>query len=110
MWYTKANDLEVNKVKNKLKEKPKLKIGDIIKFHSWGVGGVLFGIIVEDAEEGIVIWRPKTTYSLKIGGIDNIITIKEKEDIKDYEFHDLLAEVIKPADKIGIHYNFNMEV
>ena len=33
-----------------------------------------------------------------------------KEDIEDYELHDLLAEVVKRADKIGIHYNFNMEV
>lgn len=97
-------------MKSKLKEKSKLKVGDIIKFHSWGVGGFLFGIIVEDAEEWIIIWRPKTTYSLKIGGIDNITIIKKKEDIEDYELHDLLAEVVKPADKIGIHYNFNMEV
>lgn len=97
-------------MKSKLKEKSKLKIGDIIKFHSWGVGGFLFGIIVEDAEEGIAIWRPKTTYSLKIGGIDNITIIEKKEDIEDYEFQDLLAEVVKLADKIGIHYNFNMEV
>lgn len=104
-------------MKSKLKEKSKLKVGDIIKFHSWGVGGFLFGIIVEDAEEGIIIWRPgiiiwrpKTTYSLKIGGIDNITIIKKKEDIEDYEFHDLLAKVVKPADKIGIHYNYNMEV
>lgn len=97
-------------MKSKLKEKPKLKVGDIIKFHSWGVGGFLFGIIVEDAEEGIVIWRPKTAYSLKIGGIDNITIIKKKTDIEDYEFHDLLVEVIIPADTIGIHYNFNTEV
>ena len=68
-------------MKSKLKEKSKLKVGDIIKFHSWGVGGFLFGTI-----------------------------IKKKEDIEDYELHDLLAEVVKPADKIGIHYNFNMEV
>lgn len=97
-------------MKSKLKEKSKLKVGDIIKFHSWGVGGFLFGIIVEDAEEGIIIWRPKTTYSLKIGGIDNITIIEKKEDIEDYEFHDLLAKVVESADKIGIHYNFNMEV
>lgn len=97
-------------MKSKLKEKSKLKVGDIIKFHSWGVGEFLFGIIVEDAEEGIIIWRPKTTYSLKIGGIDNITIIEKKEDIEDYEFHDLLAKVVEPADKIGIHYNFNMEV
>lgn len=97
-------------MKSKLKEKSKLKVGDIIKFHSWGVGGFLFGIIVEDAEEGIIIWRPKTTYSLKIGGIDNITIIEKKEDIEDYKFHDLLAKVVEPADKIGIHYNFNMEV
>lgn len=96
-------------MKSKLKEKPKLKVGDIIKFHSWGVGGFLFGIIVEDTEEGIAIWRPKTTYSLKIGGIDNITIIKKKEDIEDYEFHDLLAEVVKPADAIGIHYSYSVE-
>lgn len=97
-------------MKSTLKEKSKLKVGDIIKFHSWSVGGFLFGIIVEDAEEGIAIWRPKTTYSLKIGGIDNITIIEKKEDIEDYEFRDLLAEVVKPADKIGIYYNLNMEV
>ena len=97
-------------MKSKLKEKPKLKVGDIIKFHSWDVGGFLFGIIVEDTEEGIAIWRPKTTYSLKIGGIDNITIIKKKEDIEDYEFHDLLAEVVKPADAIGIHYSYSVEV
>lgn len=97
-------------MESKLKEKLKLKAGDIIKFHNWGVGGFLFGIIVEDAEEGIAIWRPKTTYSLKIGGIDNITIVKKKTDIEDYEFRDLLAEVIKPADTIGIHYNYSVEV
>ncbi len=28
-------------------DKNKLKVGDVIRFHDWGVGGFLFGVMIE---------------------------------------------------------------
>ena len=43
--------------------KSDLEIGDVIKFHDWGSGGFLFGIIVEQDDDlynsKLNIWRPK---------------------------------------------------
>ena len=50
-------------------DKNKLKVGDIIRFHNWGVGGFLFGLITECEEEAHThntthIWRAKSYFSL----------------------------------------------
>ena len=71
--------------------KNELKIGDIIRFHNWGVGGFLFGLIAECEEEPHThnmthIWRARSQFSLN--DVDAITLIENIEDIKGYELHD----------------------
>ena len=71
--------------------KNELKIGDIIRFHNWGVGGFLFGLITECEEEPCThntthIWRARSHFSLN--NVDAITLIENIEDIKEYELHD----------------------
>lgn len=89
-------------------EKSELKVGDIITFHDWGVGGRLFGIIVEHEDElyhsKLNIWRPKDIYFLLAHGIDNIEVIHSFEGLSEYKLHDL-KDVIKNAQAKNIAVN-----
>lgn len=95
--------------------KSDLKVGDVIKFHDWGVGGFLFGIIVEHEDDlycsKLNIWRPKDIYFLQAHGIDNIELIASEKDVKEYvkeyEMEDFL-DLIKGAQEKGISYKLNM--
>ena len=74
-----------------IKDKNKLKVGDVIRFHNWGVGGFLFGLITECKEEErthntIHIWRARSHFSLN--DVDAITLIEKIEDVKGYESHD----------------------
>lgn len=78
--------------------KDELKIGDLIKFHNWAVGGFLFGVIVPYKDEwyqkDVCIWRPRRLYSLCES--DGISVINNNNDIKDHEIrelNDLLTEI-----------------
>lgn len=81
--------------------KDDLEIGDVIEFHSWEIGGFLFGIIIEHEDDlyhsKLNIWRPKDVYYLQSNGIDGITLINGEEDIKEYnlyDFRDLLREAV----------------
>lgn len=71
--------------------KDELKIGDLIKFHSWAVGGFLFGVIIPYKDElhqkDVCIWRPRGLYSLYES--DGISVINNSNDIEDYEMYEL---------------------
>ena len=71
--------------------KNELKIGDVIRFHNWGVGGFLFGLITECEEEPRThntthIWRARSHFSLN--NVDAITLIENIKDIKEYELYD----------------------
>jgi len=70
-------------------DKTKLKIGDLIRFHDWGIGGYLFGVIIEKEDEifhsKLNIWRPRDVYYLQSHGIDNIRVINNIGNVKSYE-------------------------
>ena len=76
----------------KIEYKNDLKVGDLIRFHSWGVGGFLFGVIIEHEDDlyhsKLNIWRPKDIYYLQDHGIDAIELINDIRDVKDYDLHD----------------------
>lgn len=72
-------------------DKSKLKVGDIIQFHNWGMGGFLFGLITECEEEPYThntthIWRVRDCFSLN--NVDAITLIEKIEDVKNYELHE----------------------
>lgn len=50
-------------------DKSELKVGDVIRFHDWGVGGRLFGVIVEHEDDlyrsKLNIWRLKDIFFCK---------------------------------------------
>ena len=50
-------------------DKNELKVGDVISFHDWCVGGFLFGVIIEYEDElyhsKLNIWRPRGIYFLQ---------------------------------------------
>lgn len=88
--------------------KSELKSGDFIRFHDWGTGSFLFGIIVKDANDtlyksDINIWRPRDKYFLLSHGIDNIELIKNESDIKDYE-EDEFKDLIREAQYNNVYY------
>lgn len=66
-----------------------LKVGDLIRFHDWGCGGFLFGVIIEYTDDlfasEINIWRPNCIYYLQSHGIDSIEIIDKIEDVKEKE-------------------------
>lgn len=88
--------------------KKDLNVGDIIRFHDWGVGGFLFGIIVEQEDNlyhsKLNIWRPKDIYYLQAHGIDEITLIKDETDINTYELHDF-QDLIRNAEAQYIYFN-----
>ena len=86
-----------------------LKPGDIIRFHNWGVGGFLFGVITEcekepHTENTIHIWREKSTFSLN--NVDNIELIEKIEDVQDYTLHDFY-DFLNDMKKNNISNNFD---
>lgn len=92
-------------------EKSELKLGDVIKFHDWGVGGFLFGVIIEYEDElyhsKLNIWRPRDIYFLQAHGIDNIEVIHSLEGLSEYKLHDLQDIIKKARDKnIAINIPF----
>lgn len=81
-------------------DKSKLKVGDLIRFHNWGCGGFLFGVIIEYEDDifpgKLNIWRPRDIYFLMDHGIDAIELIRSEHDVEDYEmveFQEFLSEV-----------------
>lgn len=82
-------------------DKSKLKVGDLIRFYCSGVGGFLFGVIIEyenDFYPGkLNIWRPKNIYFLQECGINVIKVINDIEDVGDdydlIEFQKFICEV-----------------
>lgn len=84
-------------------EKSELKKGDVIRFHDWGVGGYLFGIIIEYEDElyhsKLNIWRPRDIYFLQAHGIDNIEVIHSLEGLSEYELRDLQDIINNARDK-----------
>lgn len=83
--------------------KKDLNVGDIIRFHDWGVGGFLFGIIVEQEDDlyhsKLNIWRSKDIYYLQANGINEITLIKDETDINAYELHDFQDLIINAEDQ-----------
>lgn len=88
--------------------KKDLNVGDIIRFHDWGVGGFLFGIIVEYEDDlyhsNLNIWRPKDIYYLQAHGIDEIMLVKNEEGVKEYELHDF-QDLIRNAEDQDVCFN-----
>ena len=88
-------------------DKKDLKIGDVIKFHDWGTGGFLFGIIreceVKPFSGKINIWRPLDIYALHQHGIDGITLIKDESDVNEYELYDF-RDLIKEARNRNMYY------
>ena len=80
-----------------------LEAGDIIRFHDWGVGGFLFGVIIEHEDElyhsKLNIWRPKDIYFLQAYGIDSIEIIYSLEGLSEYKLCDLQDIIIKAREK-----------
>lgn len=99
------NELEVN-----MTNKNALEVGDVIRFHDWGVGGNLFGIIIEYEDElyhsKLNIWRPRDIYFLHAYGIDNIEIIQSLEGLSEFKQNDL-KDVIKKAQDENIDVNIS---
>lgn len=89
-------------------DKGKLKVGDVIRFHDWGVGGFLFGIIIEHEDElyhsKLNIWRPRDIYFLQAHGIDHIDVILSMKEIRESELHDF-KDIIEAAQNNKIFMN-----
>lgn len=89
-------------------DKRKLKLGDVIRFHDWGVGGFLFGVIIEYGDElyhsKLNIWRPRDIYFLQSHGIDHIDVIQSMEEIRESELYDFFG-VIEAARNNNIFMN-----
>ena len=86
-----------------------LKVGDVIRFHDWGSGGFLFGIIIEQEDDlyhsKLNIWRPKDIYYLQGHGIDNITVIKDVETVvKEYEIEEF-QDLMKAAQERNVYNN-----
>ncbi len=92
-------------------DKNKLKVGDVIRFHDWGVGGFLFGIIIEHKDElyhsKLNIWRPKDIYFLQAHEIDHIDVIQSIEEIRESELH-YFYDIIEVARNNNIFMNMNI--
>ncbi len=89
-------------------DKNKMKVGDVIRFHDWGVGGFLFGVIIERNDvlyhSQLNIWRPKDIYFLQAHGIDHIDIIQSIDEINESELHDFY-DIIKAARNNNIFMN-----
>lgn len=93
-------------------DKTELKIGDIIRFHNWGMGGFLFGLITECEEEPLThnmihIWRSRSHFSLN--DVDTITLVERIEDVKGYELHnfqDFLNDVKSNSMKCNLSFEF----
>ena len=94
--------------------KKSLKAGDVIRFHDWGNGSILIGIIVKEKLEDDYydneynIWRSRDMYYLMSHGIDCIKIIKNLDDLDESEEY-LKGEVFSvlcAAKSHGIKYNF----
>lgn len=85
-----------------------LEAGDVIRFHDWGAGGNLFGIIFEYEDDlyhsKLNIWRPKDIYFLHAHGIDNIEIIQSLEGLGEFKQHNL-KDIIKKAQDENIKVN-----
>ena len=101
--------------------KMKLKQGDVIRFHDWGVGGNLVGVIADlppfkddPDNRRLNIWRPKAEYYLMSPHIDCIKIIRSFKDLSDPDFKYVkkyvkneLIEILHVASRKGIPYTFN---
>ena len=91
-------------------DKSELKVGDVIIFHDWGIGGRLFGIIVEHEDDlyhsKLNIWRPKDIYFLQAHGIDNIELIQSFEGLSEHKQCEL-QEIIEKAQDKNIKMNIS---
>jgi len=81
----------------------------VIRFHDWGSGGFLFGIIIEQEDNlyysKFNIWRPKDIYYLQGHGIDNITVIKDVDAVvKEYEIEEF-QDLIKAAQERNVYNN-----
>lgn len=87
-----------------------LEAGDVIRFHDWGVGGYLFGVIIEYEDNlyhsKLNIWRPRDIYFLQAYGIDNIEVIQSLEDLSEYNLYEL-RDIIKKAQHENIAVNIS---
>lgn len=91
-------------------DKNDLKVGDLISFHDWGVGGFLFGVVIEYEDKlyhnKLNIWRPKDIYFLA-HGIDSIKLIEKMEDVEEYRLHEF-KRFIEDVNKNRIDCNFEV--
>lgn len=89
-------------------DKADLQIGDVVRFHCWGNGGFLFGIIIEQEVKPfsgkLNIWRPLDMHALQQHGIDGIALIKDESDVNEYELPDF-RDLIKEAMDSDVYYN-----
>ena len=90
-------------------DKSKLKVGDLIWFHNWGVGGFLFGVVMELEEEDYYhnkmgIWRARSRFS--INDVDGITLIEKIEDVKNYALHDF-EDFLNDVKEYGVFCNFS---
>lgn len=99
---------ELMQNKNEEVDKDELRVGDVIRFHSWYVGGFLFGIIIEQEDElyhsKLNIWRPRDIYYLQSHGIDGIKIIHSFEELSVYQSMDL-KDIINEAKNSNISVN-----
>lgn len=91
----------------KVEDKSCLKLGDIIYFHSWGVGGFLFGIVTDSDEDEVFfdklkIWRKGNSY--RIDEIDEVELIKVINDVKEYALYDF-ENIINNAKRENVYFN-----
>lgn len=86
----------------KVEDISKLKSGDVIYFHNWGVGGFLFGIIIRADNNELKVWRARSKFC--IDDIDAVELIKSAVDTKGYLLHDL-QDIINDAKANNIDFN-----
>lgn len=82
--------------------KSKLRPGDVIWFYNYGIGGFLFGIVIEDEDKNLTVWRPKCMYS--IDSIHAVELIESVDDVENYALHDF-QEIMEEARKKEICFN-----
>lgn len=90
----------------KIEDKSKLKQGDVIWFYNYGIGGFLFGIIIEDENKGLIVWRPRCEYS--IDNIHAVELIQNIDDVKIYaldDFQKIMEEARKRNLKMQLELN-----
>ena len=83
-------------------DKSKLKPGDVIWFYNYGIGGFLFGIVIEDEDKGLTVWRPKCKYS--IDSIHAVELIESIDDVENYALY-YFQEIMEEARKKEISFN-----